>query len=731
MSTGKLKQDRPDGWTPDDSDSDEDSLVPDASEPQRRQEGDASSSASLPDYDGQSTTASKEEGIICPCKQPGCRWPCDHHRHDGHVTVDFRVAYEEIERSALEGCVYCAIICHIADGTCGCKVVLPGVPQHKHFCTQIHYSSDRLCLIFYWDCGFRYIDIRPKQESIAVTSTLCVPTISPLPLPTKEAMRTTLAKYPLQTERRFKAFRNRLSDPAIELYSSWLTECENTHQDCLVKDSTFCPTRLLDLSGDTMTSSVRLVLPGNVNRSYAALSYCWGGRDPSLTTHQNIKKRLDCIPFKELPKCYQDAVCLLRRLHIRYLWIDALCILQDDIKDWYREASQMGKVYTSARFVVIAAMAASVDSGFLRRKVRRWHTVPFRALSDPKTRIQVSAKRHAESYGSRPSASMPVGYRGWCYQEHAMARRCIIFNDDEVVWECREGFKCECKRTGSEDLYKPSVMKSKVPEDRDNIWLAMVEDFSWTKFTFLKDRLPALAALASHLKTSTDAEYLAGLWRMDLLPQLLWERGADDCIARPEIFVAPSWSWASFPSGISAWLVRQLRDEKSSQTKRSAQREALVVGTWCSPSGTDPFGAVNGGAIQLQAYHCLATVEFEDDSCVASLESGCEIELSQSNFDWLVTSVPLMTVSAQGRQTLQAQGDTDGELLPPPRRKLSGDVRFLEVVEGYYLILAYSQREDGAFERLGLLTPLSRPSLTLEKRRQIQAACARSVLKII
>lgn len=63
---------------------------------------------------------------------------------------------------------------------------------------------------------------------------------------------------------------------------------------------------------------------------YIALSHCWGTEQNFTTTKATRDARMKEIAWNELPKTYRDAIKVARKLHIRYVWIDSLCIIQDD-----------------------------------------------------------------------------------------------------------------------------------------------------------------------------------------------------------------------------------------------------------------------------------------------------------------------------------------------------------------------------------------------------------------
>ena len=159
-------------------------------------------------------------------------------------------------------------------------------------------------------------------------------------------------------------------DRAVEWIKTCLEECVDTHNHAPLAEG-FCPDRLLDVS----RNPARLILKSDIAGSragesissappYSALSYCWGSEIEAKyqlkTTTTTLPARLSGIDFDEMPPVLQDAVSLTRRLSIPYLWIDALCILQDpgDTRDWERQSSVMHKIYGNS-LITLAAIASS------------------------------------------------------------------------------------------------------------------------------------------------------------------------------------------------------------------------------------------------------------------------------------------------------------------------------------------------------------------------------------
>ncbi|KAJ5733421.1 extracellular lipase [Penicillium malachiteum] len=136
------------------------------------------------------------------------------------------------------------------------------------------------------------------------------------------------------------------------------------------------PTRVLDLgqpclerfSQESLEQDLRLVESNGQRGHYTTLSYCWGGYSEFKTTRSNYHDRLEGIMFADLPKTYADAVCITRSLGVRYLWIDALCIIQEDPKDWLHEAGCMSDIFWNTTCRIAANEGKDPTEGFFPPK---------------------------------------------------------------------------------------------------------------------------------------------------------------------------------------------------------------------------------------------------------------------------------------------------------------------------------------------------------------------------
>jgi hypothetical protein len=145
--------------------------------------------------------------------------------------------------------------------------------------------------------------------------------------------------------------RSRSTKEAIKVLRGWIDTCLTSHLACTTERRAL-PMRVIDVSSHNPS----LYVPQGEVEPYTALSHCWG-KSPLIQTHRNtLQDRVDGITWNSLSKTFQDAVTT-RELGFRYLWIDSLCIVQDDPEDWARESGQMASIYEGAKVVLGASDA--------------------------------------------------------------------------------------------------------------------------------------------------------------------------------------------------------------------------------------------------------------------------------------------------------------------------------------------------------------------------------------
>ncbi|KAI3390901.1 hypothetical protein diail_8430 [Diaporthe ilicicola] len=362
-----------------------------------------------------------------------------------------------------------------------------------------------------------------------------------------------------------------------------IEQCANNHHDCRLPEgepACFVPSRLIQIPSDPQNGIfLRLRRDIPEDAKYAALSYCWGKPETwpdCLTTCHNLASQLRRIPWATLPATLQDAVTATRNLGLEYLWVDSICIKQDDEKDWQSESVQMATVYTHAHVTLAAARATDTCTGMFcsrdEESLSHILTIRFRgedfpiwAFHVPQESGRIEPRLLADIWRGSLERSMeyPIFNRAWIFQERLASRRVLFFGQEELIMECASGCVFE------ESMYRlrppqlgDKTLKRAYAGAMDSIrktWWEMVFTYSHLKLSMATDRLPAISAVAQRLAMHNPAdEYLCGLWRNSFLSDLLWERvlndlGGGDLLvivanwwAGP--YVAPSWSWVSFRS---------------------------------------------------------------------------------------------------------------------------------------------------------------------------------------
>ncbi|KAI1087222.1 heterokaryon incompatibility protein-domain-containing protein [Rostrohypoxylon terebratum] len=164
------------------------------------------------------------------------------------------------------------------------------------------------------------------------------------------------------------------SDDSTKIAQTWLETCVSKHTSCHQTDgNSQMPSRFLDIGDPIYKGFVVLreacdSLP--TDSRYVALSHCWGTARVITTTQANMEEHKHAIKLESLPQTFKDALFIVQKFGLRYVWIDSLCIVQDDADDWQREAARMADVYRNAYFVLGATRGESDAQGFLGPRIK-------------------------------------------------------------------------------------------------------------------------------------------------------------------------------------------------------------------------------------------------------------------------------------------------------------------------------------------------------------------------
>ncbi|OQO03993.1 hypothetical protein B0A48_10636 [Cryoendolithus antarcticus] len=364
--------------------------------------------------------------------------------------------------------------------------------------------------------------------------------------------------------------------------SRWLDLCLDKHTLCRGRDALqaigWYPKRLLQI--DETGDRVRLILTENETPlgPYATLSHCWGSKPICVLTADNMVDYSCEIPGKVLTKTFQDAIVTARRLSIRYLWIDSLCILQSGSgsdQDWRDHATAMRSVYSRSILNISVARAGSGDEGaFATRDASSvtashvWWQVEHQPPAVELTESFWTIRRTVQ-HTSAAVRMLPLYSRGWVVQERYLAPRVLHFGSDRIFWECNEepwidesfpdGFSC-CPDYepvinwpfNAADVVRPQLVPVVGPRTATMtsphaLWHDSIDAYTRCDLSFPdKDILVALAGIAENFGRSFSHEYVAGLFQQHLPYDLVWRHRGE----RSESYRAPTWSWASIDGPI-------------------------------------------------------------------------------------------------------------------------------------------------------------------------------------
>lgn len=380
------------------------------------------------------------------------------------------------------------------------------------------------------------------------------------------------------------------------------------------------PTRLLQLVHGDGQPIVRLVHTAQMdveNVSYVTLSHCWGKALTARLLTTLIKAYSLNIPWESLSLTFQDAIVASLKLGIHYIWIDALCIIQDDEEDWIHEAARMTGVYLNSYLNISADASRNGTEGLFRERdpnVLQSFVVPHGKEDSQRCASIFYTDRWFNSV-----ALSPLANRAWTVQEKFLAPRVLHFAAEEVHWECMELFTAESLPTSfntipeSNIIIRKSTLRYDLPEqDRAqvlyDIWYQLVTAYSRGSLTYKSDRAIAIAGLAgifSRLLGLSESDYLCGIWRPQLEHDLMWRRHGHCWTTqgmRPSDL--PSWSWLSICAEI--WIYSGLcwgeRDDDDLITA-----EVVHASTTRSQVA---FGPVLSGTVALRVFLCQQIIHW-------------------------------------------------------------------------------------------------------------------------
>jgi hypothetical protein len=329
--------------------------------------------------------------------------------------------------------------------------------------------------------------------------------------------------------------------------------------------TSYMPKRLIDLGAlDASSTKPKIIHTRGRQEQYVALSYCWGSVQHFRTTNENFSEMQKSIPVEILPQTIRDAFFVAQKLDIRYIWVDALCIIQDNADDWQSEAKRMGAIYANSYFTIAATAAKDSGEAFLSPRTLSRVSVPFRRSATSESEGTVYFRQLSDSLRDHQEYVLdsPLQKRAWVLQEMLLSRRIVHFSSKQIYWECRGTFGSEDDTTSDVDyteharkfLNVLSALQVGVSLEHHAMiffpmWAEILSRYSTLSISRPSDKLPALSGLASLVERIIGCRYLYGIWNFNLPYGLFWQPVSRP-IHRADEWRAPSWSWAAWEGEI-------------------------------------------------------------------------------------------------------------------------------------------------------------------------------------
>ncbi|KAK7428355.1 hypothetical protein QQZ08_005112 [Neonectria magnoliae] len=429
--------------------------------------------------------------------------------------------------------------------------------------------------------------------------------------------------------------------------------CYREHAGCTLRERPALPTRVIDVSFPDGKTEPRLWQSEGSPGRYVTLSHCWGhGNKHFTTTSKNYKQLEKKIEMAQLPPMFRDAVLATRKLGYKFLWIDSLCIIQDNQRDREAECARMDRVYSDAEITLGCLYGGDSSCSFLQdrtsicRMPLAWE---YSELGDAKPRrVAVHSFRCPDYYVVRSDTERkvfldtsssyvedsPLEGRAWVLQERLLSRRTLYFSEWRMMFECRActWYEDELHPVVPEDMSLPylpdsnwhtdplaraDLKKAQFTESASvqdaNTWYAVVEKYTRRGITNPFDTLPAISGLVRVYWKAHKTDYVAGLLKHRLPEDLAWYVGGQT--ARYKIdpsskYTAPSWTWASSrfnviydlePHGKPMMLSPRASEPLAEWRRSVSERIKLTVLNLRVDYATrDPFGHVTSGTIEVE-----------------------------------------------------------------------------------------------------------------------------------
>jgi Heterokaryon incompatibility protein (HET) len=374
------------------------------------------------------------------------------------------------------------------------------------------------------------------------------------------------------------------------MIDSWLINCLDDHPQCRrsltgieLDEHPLLPTRVIDVGSRDGRIPARLFISNGMRGKYVTLSHRWGSIKRQGLEDQRLSEFISAIPAESLTLTFRDTLEVARRLEIKYVWIDSLCIIQDSAgeADWLTEAVKMGQYFEHATCTIAAVDAiddaTSSDLGLFNSRQTDELAVRFRCDfaedcnipdldGDDYHRLAFADNHRNRDFVLRPRwkglhtmEDTPWYTRAWIVQERILSRRVIYYTKRKMFWECQMSEDEENLFDGDQISSMRTQLMSHLDELRAGqdqpsaveifeiaqAWNIYIEQYSSSQIKFEKDKLIAFQGVCDRVGTRLNQQISAGILLDGAGYNLLWHA------QEASMLHVPSWSWAAIRGKVS------------------------------------------------------------------------------------------------------------------------------------------------------------------------------------
>lgn len=385
-------------------------------------------------------------------------------------------------------------------------------------------------------------------------------------------------------------------------------------QDCFSRHDEKCswPTHLQNVLGARPCWLIDVndyrITRASPDMPYVTLSYVWGGIDSLnlLTSNVSVLQEKGALKREwspPVPKTIRDSIELVRLLGLRYLWVDCLCIEQDNAANKNAEIDGMGSLYANALLAIVAAQGDDGDFGL--RGISQ--TSGPRALDERKVHNVGKLRLLEVSKGLYRDSKWRT--RGWTFQESIFSTRKIIFDADMVHWQCSHTW-LEDHIEPADDyikmrhIFNPRRFRQWLQEDfwpDIAIYTSFLHAYNKRELSFGEDAFRAFAGIANMAANKYEYGMVCAVPELYFDDCLLWRQVCKADRRMPSKssnkHLLPSWSWMS-------WKVSDVEvlfpNDASAEDSEYGVRLIPRVDWYCGATRTGSRRRVEGSKVLYQ-----------------------------------------------------------------------------------------------------------------------------------